>query len=188
VLDLLAHPQHGIAAKCKFVPAIAEVADFANDKLRREEEMARGRLAAEHRASLKPLSMDDYHRIRTGREAKYQPFPKVWDAFRDDPEAYAKLNSNLLTFEVLSGISKTLAMQGQTAARENLLNARLSDPARGHTRETPRWLTHPDPDAPWRKQGPPSRELAKLLADDSDYQANLTASRATAGAGREGSE
>jgi hypothetical protein len=37
----------------------------------------------------------------------------------------------------------------------------------------PHWLTHPDPDAPWRKQGPPSRELQKLLADDPDYQANL---------------
>jgi hypothetical protein len=42
----------------------------------------------------------------------------------------------------------------------------------------PHWLTHPDPNAPWRKQGPPSRELAKLLADDPDYQANLARWRA----------
>lgn len=41
----------------------------------------------------------------------------------------------------------------------------------------PHWLTHPDPNAPWRKQGPPSRELAKLLADDPDYQRNLAAWR-----------
>jgi hypothetical protein len=42
----------------------------------------------------------------------------------------------------------------------------------------PHWLTHPDPDAPWRRQGPPSRELQKLLADDPDYQANLAVWRA----------
>jgi hypothetical protein len=42
----------------------------------------------------------------------------------------------------------------------------------------PHWLTHPDPNAPWRKQGPPSRELQKLLADDPDYQANLAVWRA----------
>lgn len=49
------------------------------------------------------------------------------------------------------------------------------DPARGAKLAMPAWLTHPDPNAPWRKPNPPSRELAKLLADDPNYQANLAA-------------
>jgi hypothetical protein len=61
-------------------------------------------------------------------EGPFRPYPKLWEAFADEPEMIIILDNrhpdHLQSFESLTQYSKTLAVRGKEAAREEILRPR----------------------------------------------------------------
>jgi hypothetical protein len=104
--------------------------NFTQERLRREEksevdrfnkpgnEEYRRKVVANAMAGgepLDPIAREKFREWKAGRET-YRPFPKLWEAFSDDREFIAWLESGL-TFDRLFSLSRTLATQGKEAAR-----------------------------------------------------------------------
>jgi hypothetical protein len=89
-----------------------------------EKENEQSPMASELEAR-RVLSMDEYYAARTGRPARepFRPFPKLWEAFADDPETLAILDSGL-SFDRLFGASEMLATRGKQEARATLVRGR----------------------------------------------------------------
>jgi hypothetical protein len=108
-LILLCDIRTGITTKTKFLPTPKDVTDFIEPLLEQERKMARFQ-AIKQRAPVPAIS---------GTVGKPRPFPKLWEAFADDCEMFAKLE-RCLPFDTLSRASLLLATRGTTAARDFL--------------------------------------------------------------------
>lgn len=127
-VEAMLHPLTGLAARCKFLPTAADVMEFVEGRKSRFEP---------------PVSMltdSGYKRFEVSRRVPapparkpFRPFPKLWDAFADDPEMLRILDGKAsrvgISFETLDGAARMLATKGTDAARDFLLSGRL---ARSH--------------------------------------------------------
>lgn len=106
---MVMHPKTGITSKTAFLPTNADI-----QALLREEE--------ERKAKFKPTN-SGYQRfasVVTERDvtrdtAPFRPFPKLWEAFSEEPWLMKGH-----TFERLWEASRSLAMFGKEAARDVL--------------------------------------------------------------------
>jgi hypothetical protein len=96
----------GVTTKTKFLPTPKDVIDFVEPLLEQERKMARFQ-AIKQRVTAPALG---------GPTDKPRPFPKLWEAFADDPAMIAKLESGL-SFETLFSASRKLATEGEWIAR-----------------------------------------------------------------------
>lgn len=108
-LGVVMHPKTGITSRTSYLPTNAEIQAL----LREHEEKQR---------QFKP-SNSGYQRfasVVTEQDARpdktpFRPYPKLWEAFADEPWL---LKSH--TFETLTEASRSLAMFGKEAARDVL--------------------------------------------------------------------
>ena len=88
----------GISARHKFLPTVADFAEFV--------------------AQINPpptrFDRSEYQVLAEPRQP-YRPYPKLWEAFADEPHLLKMRDT--LTFDRLTEASKRLATQGREAAR-----------------------------------------------------------------------
>lgn len=112
VIDRVEDMRSGITTKFpEYVPSHGQLVEFCDqiaDKLHQKP----------RDPELKALSMDGYHAARTGRPEKYNPFPKLTEAFASEPHLLQK------PFDTLFAGSKALATSGPYEARAILERGR----------------------------------------------------------------
>lgn len=102
------HPKHGITARSTYLPTNADI-----QALLREAEQKRTQFQ----------SRTTYQRFKSVCDPKdavpdrtpFRPYPKLWEAFKDEPWLMKGH-----TFEGLTEASRSLAMFGRDAARDVL--------------------------------------------------------------------
>jgi len=100
----LAHPIQGIRGRCAFLPTIADVVKMAEEFM---EAAGRQRDFDQRyggRRVVEPLN-----------HAKFNPYPKLTEAFADDPEILRDRE-----FDDLTAASKALAVHGKAEAKRLL--------------------------------------------------------------------
>jgi len=105
VMARLADLRTGVPSKVKYLPTIADVIELGN-KLAEDEHKTARYSAIQHR---RPIAIE-------GPRAAFRPFPKLWEAFADDPAVLAKLDKGL-PFGTLSHADKLRATDGTWVAK-----------------------------------------------------------------------
>lgn len=100
-LEALCSPTQGLASLHTFPPGLAEIANF------RKKWRAHWQILSRPTPKLTPFS---YQRT------KFRPFPRLWEAFADEPKIIAILD-NAPLFAFLEDASRTLARWGKDRAR-----------------------------------------------------------------------
>lgn len=113
VLDVLADRKNGIATTTLLMPSVYQIAEFAKkaiaDRALKENQEERYRGAQARRSPAVYV-----------RSGPFRPFPKLWEAFADDPEATAALD-NPGSFAFLDDVGRVFATRGKHVARELLV-------------------------------------------------------------------
>lgn len=107
-IAIVMHPKHGITARSTYLPTNADI-----QALLREAEQKRTQFQ----------SRTTYQRFKSVCDPKdavpdrtpFRPYPKLWEAFKDEPWLMKGH-----TFEGLTEASRSLAMFGRDAARDVL--------------------------------------------------------------------
>lgn len=107
-IAIVMHPKHGITARSTYLPTNADI-----QALLREHEEKRTQFQ----------SRTTYQRFKSVCDPKdavpdrtpFRPYPKLWEAFKDEPWLMKGH-----TFEGLTEASRSLAMFGRDAARDVL--------------------------------------------------------------------
>lgn len=108
-IAVVMHPKHGITAKTSYLPTNADI-----QAVLREHEEKRRQFSSSH------THYQRFASVCTEKDAApdktpFRPFPKLWEAFREEPWL---LKGHV--FEILSEASRSLAMFGKDAARDVL--------------------------------------------------------------------
>lgn len=113
VVTRMADRHLGIAAKCQFLPTIADLKAYADAVLEMRARQVRYAGLQDRRPASAPV------------RKPFRPFPKLWEAFADEPEIIAQLDK-ARSFDFLFDASRIFAMRGKDAARKL-----ISPPAEG---------------------------------------------------------
>lgn len=108
-LSVVLHPKTGITGRSAYLPTNADI-----QALLREHEEKRQQFQPRH-SHYQRFSSVCTEQDAAPAKASFQPFPKLWNAFREEPWL---LKGH--TFEVLSDASRSLSMLGVEAARDVL--------------------------------------------------------------------
>lgn len=115
MVERLGDLRTGLPGVCKYLPTPYDVRELS--------ETIGVRMAAERRQRARILEGRVARRfvpLPHGSVEKFRPFPRLWEAFANDSEAMALLDSGL-PFDRLFGASRALATQGPEAARAMLV-------------------------------------------------------------------
>jgi hypothetical protein len=118
-LTQLVHPRTGLQTVCKFLPTPADVHGFFREIRARQADVQAKRDAVKpaHTSYRKLLPEDVPYQSKGGSSCgKATPFPRLTEAFNDQPELLQR------TFETLCDASRVLGMNGREAA-EAILKA-----------------------------------------------------------------
>jgi hypothetical protein len=123
-IERLVDPQRGLPRHFSRMPSLKDIADFAgkltvegHEQLRRNTEPEPDNRELRSEGERKAFA----EKVRRSPEPPltrepFRPFPKLWEAFADDPEALRRLDS-CLAFPMVEAASRALARDGPTAAR-----------------------------------------------------------------------